>query len=186
MEKEIKVYRIQSTLKYITPKIWREFEVLSNVDFYDLHMILQGVMGWYNCHLHEFKIGDKRLAQMDEFCNPDLVEDETSFVLSDLLKEKIKFTYVYDFGDDWNHILSVKKVYPLDPQKKYPICIGGLRACPPEDCGGIIGYDDYFEIIKKPKSANNKEILDWFGNWDPEEFDLDEANKKIHMKFANK
>jgi hypothetical protein len=83
-------------------------------------------------------------------------------------------------GDGWDHQILVEKVLPPDPEIRYPICIKGKRACPPEDCGGIWGYGEFLEIIKDPKHRDHRSMLEWIGGeFDSEAFDLEETNQKL-------
>jgi hypothetical protein len=91
--------------------------------------------------------------------------------------EKSKLLYEYDFGDSWEHELLVEKRLPLDEGKRYPVCLTGKRACPPEDCGGVWGYVSFLAAIHDPKHPEHEEMLEWIGGeFDPEVFDLDEIN----------
>ena len=96
-------------------------------------------------------------------------------------KVKTKFMYEYDFGDSWEHEIVVEKFLPFDPAAKHPVCLGGARACPPEDCGGFSGYMDILEALKaSKKTAEQKELLEWLGGgYDPERFDADEVNRRL-------
>ena len=92
-------------------------------------------------------------------------------------QENEKADYVYDFGDNWEHIIKLEKILPREENIKYPICIKGRRACPPEDCGGIGGYYNLLEIIKNPNHEDYEEMLDWLGGeFDPERFDVEEVS----------
>src|SRR5207302_231955 len=91
-----------------------------------------------------------------------------------------KFTYVYDFGDNWRHIIQVEKVLEPAPKVKYPHCVKGSRAGPPEDCGGAWGYGSFLEAIQNPGHAEHEEMLEWIGGeFDPEAFDLDALNEEL-------
>jgi hypothetical protein len=80
--------------------------------------------------------------------------------------------YVYDFGDDWVHRVVVEKVVRADPNVAYPCCIGGRRACPPEDCGGVWGYQEFLAAISDPHHPEHESMLEWAGGeFDPEAFD---------------
>ena len=93
---------------------------------------------------------------------------------------KDKLIYEYDFGDSWEHELLVEKILPLDEAKRYPVCLTGKRACPPEDCGGIWGYVSFLEVIHDPEHPEHEEMLEWVGGaCDPEAFDLDEVNVEL-------
>ena len=98
--------------------------------------------------------------------------------------EKQKFEYVYDFGDNWEHIIIVEKITEdkIEDADKYPRCIAGERACPPEDCGGFSGYERFIKILnneKDPWGEDSKELKDWLGDWEPEKFNLKEINKEL-------
>jgi hypothetical protein len=91
-----------------------------------------------------------------------------------------KFTYEYDFGDDWQHEIKIEKVLPPDPKQKLPVCIKGKRACPPEDIGGVWGYEEFLEAIKDPNHDEHAMYTEWIGDdFDPEAFDLDEVNERL-------
>jgi hypothetical protein len=85
--------------------------------------------------------------------------------------------YEYDFGDGWEHVLVVEKVFPAEPGVTYPRCVAGQRACPPEDCGGSPGYTNLLEAVADPDHPEHKELLDWIGaEFDPEAFDPEAVN----------
>jgi hypothetical protein len=92
--------------------------------------------------------------------------------------------YEYDFGDGWEHEILLEKVLRPDPAVQYPRCLGGARACPPEDCGGAGGYADFLQAISDPDHEEHDEYLDWIGGeFDPEEFELDEVDAGLrHVK----
>ncbi len=63
---------------------------------------------------------------------------------------------------------------------RYPICLEGRRACPPEDAGGVWGYEDFLKAIQNPRHPEHKEMLEWIGSeFDPEEFDIEEINRAL-------
>ena len=172
------VYQIKVTLKGIRPPIWRRFQVESDTTLYELHLILQAVMGWENYHLYQFTVDS------DDFGDADMdygtgMRDASEVELSEIVRaEKQKFTYEYDFGDSWEHEILIEKILQPESGTQYPVCIAGKRACPPEDCGGIWGYTDLLEIIKDPNHEEYEDMMDWLGgDFDPQEFDLDSINK---------
>jgi len=178
------VYQLKVTLKESKSPIWRQFQVPGNVTLHRLHLILQDVMGWTNSHLYRFDIGGI------QYSVPDPVEDdfnELHFVDSRRTKlskvvprEKARFTYEYDFGDSWEHQILVEKILPSEPAAQYPLCLAGKRACPPEDCGGIWGYDELLEIIRDPTHEEYQSMMEWLGGtFDPEEFDVDWVNRLL-------
>jgi hypothetical protein len=89
----------------------------------------------------------------------------------------MKVRYAYDMGDGWEHEVLVEKILPAESGKRYPVCITGRRACPPEDCGGIWGYAELLQTIKDPKHEGYEERMEWLGGeFDPEAFDAEEVN----------
>ena len=107
--------------------------------------------------------------------------DYKKMKISDLLKkEKEKIVYEFDFGDGWEHDVLLEKILPGDEKFKFPICLAGKMACPPEDCGGVWGYADLLEILKNPKHEEYDSYMEWLGGeFDPEYFDKDEVNKML-------
>lgn len=109
------------------------------------------------------------------------VRSERTVKLSQLVPgEKFKFLYTYDMGDSWEHEILVEKVLPAEPQTRYPICLTGKRACPPEDCGGVWGYTEFLEAIQEPDHPEHESMLEWVGGaFDPDAFTLDEVNQQL-------
>ena len=138
------IYQLKVTLVDSQPPIWRRFWVPDNFTLDQLHQVLQLVMGWHNAHLHEFQIGNNRFGLPDPSGFDSEIRDQTTVTLSDLsLMPAATFRYTYDFGDGWLHQLLVEKMLsPTEAPGPYPQCLKGKRACPPEDCGGIWGYED--------------------------------------------
>ena len=177
------IYQLKITLRDCRPPIWRRVQVRSNELLAHLHYVIQLSMGWTNSHLHSFSIhGIEYGVPMPEFDMDDMeVSDEKKIKLSEFIPgEKFKFSYLYDFGDSWEHEILVEKVLAADPETEYPICIKAKRACPPEDCGGAWGYRDFLEAIQDPEHPEHEEMLQWVGgSFDPENADLDEANEQL-------
>lgn len=176
------VYQLKITLKGIKPPIWRRVLVPETATLNDLHEIVQVAMGWDDSHLHQFEIGKQRYSEpsRDEF---DDCIDETRTRLDDVILPKMKFLYEYDFGDDWIHEITVEKKLE-DDERVGAFCTGGERACPPEDCGGIWGYEEKLETLADPTCADYEELVEWIGpEFDPEAFDLEAVNKQL-IKIA--
>jgi hypothetical protein len=176
------VYQLKVTLKGSKPPIWRRILIDPNTRLDQLHRILQDVMGWYDYHLHQFAVGRTLygVPEPDFDFGPETL-NEKSFTLGRLApRAKARLIYEYDFGDGWEHELLVEKLLPADPAGRYPICVAGARACPPEDCGGVWGYADLLETIKDPSNPEHDEMLQWLGGrFDPEAFDLDAVNRLL-------
>ena len=174
------VYQIKVTLKGSKPPIWRRIQITSDITLVQLHRILQRVMGWEGSHLHQFVMGGIAYGDPGMVGEWD-VEDARTVTLAALVRgEKSKLLYEYDFGDSWEHELLVEKLLPRDEGKRYPVCLMGKRACPPEDCGGIWGYASFLEAIRDPEHPEHDEMLEWVGGeFDPDILDLDEVNKEL-------
>lgn len=174
------VHQAKVTLKGIRPPIWRRIQVRSGVSLYKLHQILQVTMGWENYHLYEFRVGGVCYGEPDPDFGVEVKSARTAKLSQVAPDEKAKLTYVYDFGDDWEHDVLVEKLLPAEPGVRYPICLAGKRACPPEDCGGIWGYGRLLEVIRNPDDPEHEEMMEWLaGGFDPEEFNLDSVNREL-------
>ena len=175
-----RVYQIKITLVGGQPPIWRRLVLAEDTTLGTLHEIIQRAMGWHNRHMHLFHVNG-RLYGIPRIELYQTVEDESKVSLGGLaLREKKKYRYEYDFGDDWRHEILVEKIVPADPQVRYPTCVKGKRACPPEDCGGIWGYAALLETLADPTAPDHKELRGWVGGkFDPEAFDLPAINARL-------
>lgn len=186
-------YLLKTTLKDTPHIIWRRFVVPSDITLDRLHGVVQTVMGWDGCHLHAFIVG-KRHYIPSEALEEDMFDDqgdlpEEEYTLESLVSRKgAKIRYVYDFGDDWLHEIVVENTNYVNPDWPYPICcLEGVRACPPEDCGGVSGYVNFCKAMTDPKHPEHRELKSWFGGkYDPDHFDLDAVNKSLGVKRATK
>jgi hypothetical protein len=179
------IYQLTITLRGIKPPIWRRIQVPGDITLARLHQILQGVMGWTDSHLHQFIVGDTFIGAPDPAFGME-TEDERGVRLSQVARgPRATFIYEYDFGDSWEHEILVENVSPATPGARYPVCLAGARACPPEDCGGIWGYAELLEIIRDPDHPEHAEMQEWLGSdFDPESFDLDEVNRVLKRYHA--
>lgn len=177
------VYQLHISIKGSKPNIWRRFLVASDVTLAKLHWIIQCVMGWEDYHLHGFLIDGSNFGIPDPDFDIEPIHNETRVKLGDLgLAVGQKFEYTYDYGDNWEHAIKVEKILPFDPAARYPICVAGKLACPPEDCGGIWSYNDLRRVKSVPAeelSDWEEELLEWYGDYDSEYFSVDETNKFI-------
>jgi len=175
------VFQIKVTLKGMKPPIWRRLLVRSDMTMGGLHEVLQVAMGWFDCHLHEFRIGERAIGPRDIADCPGEPppDDERRVKVREALKRAgVKAQYTYDFGDSWEHELLVEKVLPLDPEIEYPVCTGGKRAGPPEDCGGAWGYGDLVDSLKLGEA--DEETLELLGEgFDPEAFSGEVVNEAL-------
>ncbi len=176
------VYRLKVTLKGSKPPIWRRLEVPGNITLAKLHQVLQVAMRWTDSHLHQFIIGQTYYGIPDpDFDYSGKTKNERNFKLQEVApREKMKFLYEYDFGDSWEHEILVEKILPLTEERPYPVCLKGVKACPPEDIGGLWGYYDFLEIKEDPEHPEHEEMMEWMGDqFDPDQFNLEEVNKRL-------
>ncbi len=177
---DIYVYQMKVALEDSKPPIWRRIQVTSATSLYRLHKVLQVVMGWSDYHLHEFIIDEMHYGEPSPDYDFKMNNDKTVKLSQVIFEEEAKFAYIYDFGDYWYHKILVEKILPLEPDKHYPICIKGKRACPPEDCGGIWGYYSFLKAIQDPSNPEHDHMLKWVGgSFDSEAFDLNEINQRL-------
>jgi hypothetical protein len=178
------IFQLKVTLLETNPPVWRRIQV-PNCTLDALHGYVQTAMGWENSHLHQFEIGKKC------FGNPELLddgfldsrcEDSTKTMLTDILPKNgrsFSFAYEYDFGDSWTHEIEFEKMVEPEDKQKYPICLEGARACPPEDVGGVWGFQDFLEAIADPNHEQHDEFCDWAEDFEPEKFDPAKTTKKM-------
>ncbi|MDQ0215528.1 hypothetical protein J2S13_001946 [Oikeobacillus pervagus] len=174
------IYQFKISLRHIEPMIWRIFQVSNQISFKTLHEVIQTVMGWDDAHLYEFKYGPIVIGvPLDDFVGTEVHKDASKMKISSLsLKLGDVLQYQYDFGDHWQHLLELEGIFPRNPQSVLPICLGGERACPPEDIGGVPGYQ-YLLHLLQPSSASDQytELISSIGEmYDPEFFHLDQVN----------
>ncbi len=177
------IYQFKVTLKESQPPIWRRFQV-RDCTLGEFHEVLQVIMGWEDCHLHQFIIRGDYYGPADcEDADWDTeMRDEQKFSIGQVAEpgRTGRFIYEYDFGDSWQHEIALEKVLDPEPNVSYPRCIGGARACPPEDVGGICGYYDFLEALSDPNHEDHDDKVEWIGGtFDPETFDLDAVNRRL-------
>jgi hypothetical protein len=177
------LYQFKITLHDVKPAVWRRIQI-PDCTLVDLHEYIQAAFGWWNYHLHQFDIDGERYSQPapdgDDFGME--FKDETDVLLSKLIPKSgrpSRWIYEYDFGDGWRHEVLFEGFPPADPKAKYPLCVEGERACPPEDCGGPYGYSDYLAAIADPQHEQHEEMLEWRGPFDPSAFDAKKATKEM-------
>ena len=172
--------QLKVTLAGSRPSIWRRLLVPSDIKLSKLHNVLQISMGWEDDHLHSFRHEDMTYEAAAHrkmgggLFAPDENQDEAKVGLVDLLaSEGDWLVYEYDFGDGWEHEVRVEKIVPVGAAgARKAICLAGARACPPEDCGGLPGYDRLLKIIASPKHPEHRDTIEWLGErFDPEAFD---------------
>lgn len=179
------VYLIRASLQDISPEIWRTVLVPGDYTLAYLHVILQTVMNWLDYHLHQFEIGGKTYGRPDYDEDGEDLLDERAVRLRDVITaDDEAFFYSYDFGDGWQMELKIEQVVPHDAGTLYPQCVGGGRSAPPEDIGGVPGYEQLLEAIANPSDEEHRELLEWVGEtFDAEEFDSEFVNLELRKIF---
>lgn len=184
--------RLREILLHVTlweshPPIWRDITMSSDMTLDDLHWAIQGSFEWQDSHMHQFEVHTREYYNSleNELNAPEFkVKDSREVTIGALLDRKVKrFLYTYDFGDSWEHTIEVKKVHHIEKPLRYPECLAGSRHGPPEDCGGIPGYEDFIKIMADKRNPEHEEMAEWYGKgkrFNPEVFGLQRANKRIH------
>ena len=179
------LYQFKITLLGIQPTIWRRIQV-KDCTLDKLHEHIQTAMGWTNSHLHQFDINGERYGDpelLDDGFEDIACSDSTKTNLSEILpktKKRFVLKYEYDFGDGWKHEVLFEGGPTVDPKAKYPLCLEGERACPPEDCGGVWGYCDFLEAIGDKKHEQHHAMLEWVGGrYASEAFNAKQVTKEM-------
>ncbi|MET7243001.1 plasmid pRiA4b ORF-3 family protein [Methylobacterium sp. EM32] len=164
------IARLRIELDDTTPVVWRIVEVPLTISLSGLHEVVQAAMPFENHHLFEFRVGGRRYALPDpDFPNPEVRSPKVAKLRTVLEGDVRQFSYVYDFGDNWQHTITVEALSPADPALDYPRFVDGGRRAPPEDVGGTMGFEEFLDVLSKPRPRERKAMLDWCGgSFDPE------------------
>lgn len=187
------IYQFYISLREIEPPIWRRIQVPDTYTFWGLHVAIQDAMGWLDCHLHAFRLRPKHKREIVEIGIPNEAWDDLDTLpgweikISTYLHEPGPWMeYEYDFGDGWVHDVLFEGILVKEKGARYPKCLGGERACPPEDCGSIPGYYELLEILKNPEHEEYEEMISWLKGhlknyypYDPEAFEPEK------VRFSN-
>jgi hypothetical protein len=180
------VLQFKIILEDTHPVVWRRIQILASASLWDLHIAIQNAMGWTNSHLHDFVITALKTNKVEYFGIPDPEMDRVQVlpdweypVLLYVQPEDYRIRYRYDFGDDWQHELIFEGIY-AGHLSKYPICVAGDAACPPEDVGGTEGYRRFIDAIQDPRHEAHQDLLSWVGG----KFDFRTFNLRM-VKFEN-
>lgn len=178
-----RIARVKIQLDDWQPAIWRRVEVPLTATLKALHDVIQAAMPFEDYHLFEFRADGKRYAIPDP--EWDSLRDRTysakTMRLGTLIDGGItELTYTYDFGDDWRHAVTIEATADADPAVEYPRYIDGARRAPPEDVGGIPGFELFLDAIVDPQHEQHRELSRWHGRpFDPEHADVDEILIRI-------
>jgi len=138
-------------------------------------------MSWTDSHLHQFEKSGKNwgVPEWDEFDELDLIDESATQLAKVLKSEGDSMIYLYDVGDDWRHEVVLEKIVPAKATANHPICLAGERRCPPEDVGGVRGYQDFLEVIFDPAHEEYEHLVGWAGGHFIDEFDLKAVNATL-------
>jgi hypothetical protein len=185
-ERKLNALQIKVSLAEISPSVWRRLIVPAIWHLGELHLAIQAAFNWWNYHLHEFRIGGLRygdpiILEEGSFEDDARVFDEREVRLRDFSREDgISFSYIYDFGDNWVHTVEIEKHVSLDVEPRIAACVAGERARPPEDVGGVSGYENFLAIIGDPTNDEHNDTKHWCGgHFDRDWFDLTMTDKDV-------
>lgn len=179
------LYQFNVELPEILPSIWRRIWVPSNYNLWDLHVAIQDSMGWTDSHLHhfEFKTKGKKnriragipdFERLDEDSEAEIFPGWEIPIATYFDELGVEARYLYDYGDNWWHTVKLEGYMAREKGEKYPVCIDGAQACPPEDCGGEGGYHELISTLANPDHEEFEETKTWIGDWKPDRFSKDE------------
>ncbi len=177
-----RIARIHIQLDHIKPVIWRRVEVPITTSLKGLHDVIQAVMLFEDYHLFEFNAGGRRYAVPD----PEWDLGRETYAarnvrIGALVERGIEtLDYTYDFGDDWRHSITVEAVTDADPAVEYPRFVDGDRRAPPEDVGGVSGFEEFLDAMTKPRHKQYRQVADWYGGrFEPEDISVATINERL-------
>ncbi|NVK21979.1 MAG: plasmid pRiA4b ORF-3 family protein [Kangiellaceae bacterium] len=177
-------------LEHLSIPVWREILIDPQATLEDLHFCIQVVMGWADYHDHEFVIDEQHYGYIEQtgISEPDDndIHDEAQFLLTDIFKQSEQsIRYTYDLHDHWYHKITFIGEVKNSATDEFAICLSGKNACPPEDAGGVSGYEHLLNVLKTPNHFEHADVKDWFGDsFSPTQFDLEETNNNLQAFFA--
>jgi hypothetical protein len=198
------IYQFKIGLKELEPEIWRRIQVPESYSFWDLHVAIQDAMGWLDCHLHEFRISDPASNTLftigledDDYTDPaetlpkNFLEGHKVLIREWFTQDNNHADYLYDFGDSWEHGVTLEGIFLRQPGTSYPVCIAGEQTCPPEDCGGIHGYMELLAALGNPRHPEHAEMKEWVGRefkpgfFDPAAVKFDDPKERWKMAMED-
>ena len=180
------LYHLKIVLSETRPPVWRRLQVPGDATLGWLHAVLQVALGWTNSHLHQFRVGDRlysdlrhNFAEFDG--DPEILDEHKTTLQQAAPHAKARLSYEYDFGDSWFHQIVVEKILPSQPASaQAALCLGGARACPPEDCGGPSGFDNLLQILQNPSHEEHDSMKEWLERpFDPKACDVAGINTSL-------
>jgi hypothetical protein len=180
--KSAEVYQLRIDLRGLkSPKVWRRIVVPVNIKLSQLHVVLLRAMGWGGGHLHEFMFAQGNYSSVEPGLDLDAdVQDESRVSLRKALEGSSTFTWLYDYGDSWYHKVKVERTVDMVVPLEHPMCVTGEGACPPEDVGGVPGYQEFLEAMADPAHPEHEEMMSWHGGpFDPAAFNVADVQQRL-------
>jgi hypothetical protein len=178
-----KIVTLRVELEGISPLIWRRFAVPAAIRLDSLHRVIQAVMGWQDRHLWMITADDHRygiILPADDDWNERITNAATVQLASVVSVDLKEISYVYDFGDNWEHRVVIESIGSAVSPLTYPQFLGGERRCPPEDCGGIPGYYEFLEKISAKAAKKREAAFAWYGGpYDPDDIEEQNINHRL-------
>jgi hypothetical protein len=184
-----KVVQLRIELRYLHPPIWRRVAVPAGLTLRRLHDVIQAVFLWQNAHLHQFEVGDAIYGQTEVMgLGFGRQYSDKNTKLEALIERAIKrFVYLYDFGDGWEHVVTIQKVGEPKQGVEYPVLLAGARRAPPDDCGGPPGFEAFLEAMADEAHPEHDDMLDWYGGpFDPEDMELETVEAMLRKIRASR
>jgi hypothetical protein len=179
MTKNVTLATLNIQLVDSDPAIWRRVRVPLDIELDELHFVIQVSMGWTGSHIHAFRFGKTQYGSMFDPDSDGPAEEGVA--LKQALNGARSFDYLYDFGDDWAHHITVESIDKMREEWNFPVCLDGANACPPEDVGAIPGYMNFCKTLADPQAEGHEEALLWAGGaFDPLSFDINRVNRELH------
>jgi hypothetical protein len=184
------LYQVKVTLVDAKPPIWRRLTVSSLTTLDRLHEVIQVAMGWEDCHLHQFEHQAVIYSSEELFEADDQIKNEAKYRLADVLKQpKDQMAYVYDFGENWQHMIVLEKIVPMPRQHPRVVVVQAEGACPLEEIGGLDGYYYWLDVLAHPddpdyQTARHQEMRGWAApDFDARFYDLKTVNSRLQKRF---
>ncbi len=172
------IARIRIELRNVDPAVWRRVDVPLSYTLMSLHHVIQLTVGWCNCHLFEFRVGERCYGEPVPYA-ADWQPFKAKNIRLQMLVDRgtRRFTYLYDFGDSWEHDIVIEEIRSGDADIDYPAFVDGANRCPPEDVGGFIGFKEFLEAAFNPGHKDHNELTAWYEarynkRFDPDDIDL--------------
>ncbi len=196
-----RIYQFKVQMLGITPLVWRQIQVPESYSFWDLHVAIQDAMGWKDYHLHLFQVINPETGLAESIGIPDdegFIDDPPTLpgwelsIASYFTQSGTSARYEYDFGDDWQHEIILEDILPREEHQNHPLCLAGAQACPPEDCGGVHGFERMLEALRDPSHEEHQSMVDWIGTeydpnaFNPEDVRFDDPQERWNFAFSPK